>query len=241
MNLLLISKHEISDNNKVILTGRRQQHIRKVLKLGPGDRLKSGIIDGFVGQAEMITHVNDETIELRLDENSFTNPPEIIPCTLILAMPRPKMMRRVIQNISAMGIKQIHLINSWRVEKSFWQTPWLQPEMLREQLILGLEQSIDTKMPDVQIHKLFKPFAEDVLPGILSGGSRALVAHPYSEQHCPVDIKDRSSLIIGPEGGFTDYEISMLQKAGAEAVNTGPRILRVETAIPALVSRLYPS
>jgi len=227
-------------NLKVILKGRRQQHIRKVLKLESGQKLKTGIIDGLIGTAEIISVNNSDTIEIHLDQHSLKPPPTIVPCKVVLAMPRPKMMRRVIQNLSAMGIKEIHLINAWRVEKSFWQTPWLKQEILQEHLILGLEQSIDTIMPKVHIHKLFKPFVEDSLPEIISA-TKALVAHPYSEDSCPIDLNEPSTLIIGPEGGFTTYEVDMLQIAGAKAVSAGPRILRVETAIPALISRLYPA
>lgn len=239
MNLLLVSKHEISADNRVLLRGRRQQHIRNILKLGSGDQIKTGIIDGSIGQAE-ITEVTDiESIEVLLNSASFTPPPAPVPCKVVLAMPRPKMMRRVIQNLTSMGIKEIHLINAWRVEKSFWQTAWLEPENLKEQLVLGLEQSVDTLVPKIQTHKLFKPFVEDLLPGIIQG-SKGIIAHPCSSQVCPVALQEPSTLIIGPEGGFTDYEVEKLQEAKAEAFSIGPRILRVETAVPALISRLYP-
>ncbi|WP_178101944.1 16S rRNA (uracil(1498)-N(3))-methyltransferase, partial [Pseudomonas yangonensis] len=68
-------------------------------------------------------------------------PPAKLPLTLILALPRPKMLKRVLQTVSAMGVPRLVLVNSYRVEKSFWQTPFLDPEALREQLILGLEQA----------------------------------------------------------------------------------------------------
>ena len=240
MNLLLLSKNEVSNDNKVILKGRRQEHIRKILKLGSGDQVRVGVINGLIGTAEITRIPDAETIELELYSDSLKAPPPIVPCKVILAMPRPKMMRRVIQNLSSLGIKDIHLINAWRVEKSFWQTPWLNPEKMKEQLALGLEQSMDTAMPKVHIHKLFKPFVEDVLPSEIKG-SKALVAHPYTKKPCPVELEEPSTLIIGPEGGFTPYEVNMLHKAGVEAVNIGPRILRVETVIPVLISRLYPA
>lgn len=240
MNILLLSKNELTNDNRAILTGRRQNHIRTVLRLGSGDKLKAGIINDSIGTATIIRLGNEHEIEVQFDGSSRIAPPPAIPCKVILAMPRPKMMRRVIQNLSSMGIKEIHLINSWRVEKSFWQTPWLEAETLEEQLILGLEQSVDTVLPSVRIHKLFKPFVEDCLPEIITN-HRTLLAHPYTEKACPVDLSEPSNLIIGPEGGFTEYEVDLLQHAGVETVSIGPRILRVETAVPALISRLYPA
>lgn len=124
------------------------------------------------------------------------------------------------------------------MEKSFWQTPWLSDDNLRENLTLGLEQARDTVMPQVHIRKLFKPFVEDELPALLAG-KRALVAHPGTEQPCPTHMDQPTALCIGPEGGFTPYEVGKLEEAGCDPVHLGPRILRVETAVPVLVSRLF--
>ena len=135
-------------------------------------------------------------------------------------------------------LKELWLINSYKVEKSFWQTPWLQEPALHDNLVLGLEQARDTLMPKVHIRKLFKPFVEDELPALLAG-KQALVAHPGSAQPCPVHLPGPAALCIGPEGGFTDYEVDKLQQAGCQAVHLGQRILRVETAVPVLVSRLF--
>ena len=76
--------------------------------------------------------------------------------------------------------------NSSRVEKSFWQSPFLQPEALEQQMILGLEQARDTLMPEIHLRKRFKPFVEDELGEIIKG-SQALVAHPLTEVPCPIN------------------------------------------------------
>ena len=148
------------------------------------------------------------------------------------------MFRRILQTCAALGVKDLWLINSYKVQKSFWQTPWLSDEQLRENLTLGLEQAKDTLMPQVHIRKLFKPFVEDELPALLAD-KRALVAHPGTSTPCPVHLNQPTVLCIGPEGGFTAYEVGKLEEAGCQSVHLGPRILRVETAVPVLVSRLF--
>ena len=55
-----------------------------------------------------------------------------------------------------------------------------------------------------------------------------------------MDLQEPAVLTVGPEGGFTDYETEVWQAAGAELVTMGPRILRSEVAVPALIGRLYP-
>jgi RsmE family RNA methyltransferase len=148
------------------------------------------------------------------------------------------MLRRVFQTIAAMGVPRLILVNSYRVEKSFWQTPFLEPEAIREQLILGLEQSRDTVLPEVMIEKRFKPFVEDRLPAI-ADGTLGLVGHPGDYPPCPRAVDTAVTLAIGPEGGWIPYEVELLAKAGLQPVQLGERILRVETAVTALLARLY--
>ena len=137
-----------------------------------------------------------------------------------------------------MGIKEIALINSYRVEKSFWRSPALAPDSIREQLILGLEQGVDTYLPRVTLHPLFKPFVEDELT-VWSEGTRRIVCHPDTPIPCPNQLSEPVTLAIGPEGGFIPYEVDKLESVGFQAVNLGPRILRVETAIPFVLGRLF--
>lgn len=236
MNILLIDTEQISEHTARV-SGRHRQHIQSVQGLKVGDTVRLGVINGMMGSG-LITRLDNQsaTIELNLD----TPPPAPLPSTLILALPRPKMLRRVLQTVASMGIKHIHIIHSARVEKSFWQSPFLSDESIHEQLLLGLEQAVDTVVPKVYQHKLFKPFVEDKLTEIIAD-SKALVGHPTAAESCPINIKARTTLIIGPEGGFIPYEIEKLEEQGVEAVTIGDRILRVEAAVPALISRLYPS
>jgi len=235
MNLALLFDENFVTPDRAVLTGRRLTHLHSVLKVSAGDRIPVGRVDGLMGNAEVIRLTATEAeLQVTLDQQ----PPAKLPLTLILAMPRPRMFRRVLQTCAALGIKDIWLINSYKVEKSFWQTPWLSEDNLRENLALGLEQARDTVMPTVHIRKLFKPFVEDELPGILAG-KLALVAHPGTPMPCPVHLDEPAVLCVGPEGGFTPYEVAKLEEAGCQGVHLGPRILRVETAVPVLASRLF--
>ncbi len=188
-----------------------------------------------MGSAEVLhLEAGEAQLQVSLDQP----PPTKLPLTLILALPRPKMLRRVFQTIATMGVPKLVLVNSYRVEKSFWQTPFLEPEAIREQLILGLEQTRDTMLPEVIIEKRFKPFVEDRLPAI-SADTLGLVGHPGSYPACPRAVDAPVTLAIGPEGGWIPYEIDLLGKSGLQPVQLGERILRVETAVTALLARLF--
>lgn len=236
MNLLLLKPDQITQQTATV-SGRQLEHLLVVQRVELGDSVRVGEINGLMGQGIIKTlSAEQATLEINLD----TPPPPVTPLCLILALPRPKMLRRTLQSVTAMGVKKIYLVNSSRVEKSFWQSLFLQPEALEQQMILGLEQARDTLMPEIHLRKRFKPFVEDELGEIIKG-SQALVAHPLTEVPCPINCDSAVTLAIGPEGGFIPYEVELLSSTGFGAVHLGPRILRVEVAVPALISRLFPA
>ena len=235
MNLLLLTPDDCPEPGIARLTGRRLRHVLDVHRAQVGETLRTGLVGGLAGRSEIIA-LDREQLVLRLAHD--TSPPDKLPLTLLLALPRPKMLKRILQTVAAMGVPRLVLMNSYRVEKSFWDSPWLAAETMHEQLLLGLEQAGDTVLPEVVIEPLFKPFVEDRLPA-LCRGTRCLVAHPGTDTHCPVALNQPLTLAIGPEGGFIPYEVEKLVATGFEPVHLGPRILRVETAVTALVARLF--
>ena len=235
MNLLLLDPLDFIDEHRVALNERQLRHIQEVHRAGEGDRLRVGCINGRMGVG-VIIRLSCGAPGLSVD--LAEQPPAPLPLTVLLAMPRPKMLNRSLQHLTALGVKTIILLNSCRVEKSYWQTPMLEPQKVREQLLLGLEQARDTVLPEVILEKRFKPFVEDRLPALLVG-KRGLVAHPVGGQACPHRIDEEAVLAIGPEGGFIPYEVEKLEAAGFNRIHLGTRILRVETAVTALVSKLY--
>jgi RsmE family RNA methyltransferase len=235
VNLLLLEEADFIAADRAILRDRRLTHMQEVHRSVVGDSLRVGRIGGLMGSAELLRLDADEAeLRVTLDQP----PPAKLPLTLVLALPRPKMLRRVFQTVAAMGVPRIILVNSYRVEKSFWQTPFLEPEAIREQLILGLEQARDSVLPEIIIEKRFKPFVEDRLPAITEG-TLGFVGHPGNYPPCPRGLNEPITLAIGPEGGWIPYEIDLLGKAGLQPVQLGDRILRVETAVTALLARLF--
>jgi len=235
MNLLLLEEADFIAADRVVLRDRRLTHMQEVHRSEVGDRLRVGRINGLMGSAELLRlEAGEAELRVILDQP----PPAKLPLTLVLALPRPKMLRRVFQTVATMGVSKVILVNSYRVEKSFWQTPFLEPEAIREQLILGLEQARDTVLPEIIIEKRFKPFVEDRLPAI-TDGTLGLVGHPGNYPPCPRALSEPVTLAIGPEGGWIPYEIDLLARSGLQPVQLGERILRVETAVTALLARLF--
>lgn len=238
MNLILLYPGELTESASVVLMDRRFVHIRDVHRAQPGDTLRVGVVGGVIGQAKVV-HLSDQCVELALDLSAARQPPAPLPVILVLALPRPKMFKRILQAVASLGVKEIWLIHSYRVDKSYWSSPLLSESMIEAQLLLGLEQAGDTLMPRVEIRKRFKPFVEDELPGLLLD-RQGWVAHPYEAEPCPTPSTEPKLVAVGPEGGFIPYEVGKLHEAGLCSLSLGSRILRVETAVPVLLSRLFP-
>ncbi|MBF0505661.1 MAG: 16S rRNA (uracil(1498)-N(3))-methyltransferase [Nitrospirae bacterium] len=234
MNLILLFESDFIAGNLVRLSDRRMRHIMEVHRASVGDELCVGLEGGDIGSG-VVTILSSDALEMEVQFSK--KPPPKLPLTLVLAMPRPKVFRRVLYTASALGVGKIFLINSRRVEKSFWKSPVLDPTIIRRQLILGLEQSRDTIMPEVLIRPLFKPFVEDDMPQIMKN-TLPLVAHPAAQEILPRNVGHQVTLAVGPEGGFIPYEIDMFRSLGFRVVGAGERILPVEAAVPFLISRL---
>ena len=233
MNIILFEASEISDAGTLILAGARFEHLRDVLKVGEGDQVRVGMIDGDRGSGE-VRALSAVEVELQVVLNLPPLPRH--PTTLVLALPRPKMLRRVLRSCAEFGVQDIHLINSYRVEKSFWQSPLLRPQRLRQALLAGLERAGDTRLPRVQCHQRFKPFIEDELKSLL-GAEPFYIAHPGPYPMLDPSSASRHWVAIGPEGGFIPFELDLMSQQGGQLCSLGEHILSVDTTVPAVLGR----
>ncbi|HCB29588.1 16S rRNA (uracil(1498)-N(3))-methyltransferase [Acinetobacter sp.] len=234
MNIVLLDPRQTETELWSITSTRQLEHLQQHLQIQVGDTLKVGIREGQRYLTEIV-EISEKAARLKpLQEEAV---PEKLPVTLIVALPRPKVLRRLIMDSVTLGVEKIILLHSYRVDKSYWQTPFLQ--QLNHYIELGLEQAGDTVAPKIELYKRFKPFVEDILPGLISTDGPAYVAHPYAEQAMPFAIEHPCTIIIGPEGGFIPYEVDLLIKNGCQAVSLGNRIIRTETVIPYVLGRLF--
>ena len=234
MNIVLLEPDQIDSAEWCITSPHQLQHLQQHVQLNVGDTLRVGVRNGQRYLTEVLSSSEQQIIVKPLQVEAV---PEKLPVHLILALPRPKVLRRIIMDAVTLGVERISLIHSYRVDKSYWQTPFL--TKLNDYVTLGLEQAGDTIEPEIQLYKRFKPFVEDVLPTLITEQKPAYVAHPYAALPMPHAIQHGCSVIIGPEGGFIPYEVDLLQKNGCQAMSLGNRILRTETAVSHILGRLF--
>ena len=176
MNLIILEPGEVGESGDVRLSGARAAHLMNVLKVAPGSQVRVGILDGPRGVGA-VQSIAEGTVTLHCAfEPDAPSRPRI---DLLLALPRPKVMRRLWAQIAALGVGQIILTGAERVERYYFDTHVLTPDCYRPLLIEGLQQARDTRLPKVSVHRHFKVLVEDALDGLFGRGLR-LVADPLA-------------------------------------------------------------
>ena len=244
MNLILVSPAEI-ESGVVRLTDSRAVHLATVLKAAPGQRVRIGLVDGPLGTGT-VTAVDAAGVSLVCAFEAAAPPRPRV--DLLLALPRPKVLRRLWSQVAALGVGQVILTNAARVERDYFGTHVLAPSAYTPLLVEGLQQARDTRLPVVTVHRRFKVLIEDELDGLFPGGVRVAAqpgrdesfAELLAETQAPGSgeqrAKTRILIAIGPEGGWTEFELALLERHGFRTASLGQRTLRSDTATIALLT-----
>ena len=238
MNLIVLEERELGDAGEVTLADGRGAHLLDVLGAAPGAAVRVGLLDGPLGTG-IVTRIEPPTVTLQCSFEAAAPPRP--PVDVLLALPRPKVLRRLWAQLSALGVGQSMLTNAARVERNYFDTHVLTPACYRPLLIEGLQQARDTRLPAVTVHRQFRVLIEDHLSGMFSGGARLVADHRASTpiRSAIGNGKGRVLLAIGPEGGWNEFELTLLERQGFQPVSMGPRSLRVDTACIALLGIVH--
>jgi RsmE family RNA methyltransferase len=242
MNLILLTESDAIGADRFVVRDERAEHIRSVLKATTGDTVEIGLVNGPTGRARLVK-CSADWVELVLEEQ--WEAPAVEPeVTLICALPRPQTLKKVLSTAASMGVSNLHFIRANRVEKSFFQSTLLEPENYRPFLLEGLSQGKLTHLPQVTLHRRFRPFFEDVWPDIRGrAGDKitALVTDPAAQlaiASAAVAADRPIALVIGPEGGWVPFELDLMSEQGFEPVSLGRWLMRVEVAVAAALAQV---
>lgn len=237
MNWILFSPSEIDSTGRATLSGDRATHIRTVLRAEPGKTLRIGLLNGPLG-CGTIESVDSEGVVIQC---AFEEAPPPRPAIdLLLAMPRPKVLKRLWSQFAALGVGRIILVNAEKVERYYFDTHILDPEFYTPRLIEGLQQAGDTQIPEVRVERNLKHFLEHDLDSVFPHVGMRLLADPSGSRNLFQYLAEDGSaprvlLGIGPEGGWTPRELERFKRHGFDLFGLGPRILRTDTACIALL------
>jgi RsmE family RNA methyltransferase len=242
VNLVILTSDDSCGGDRFAFSDHRAVHIRSVLRAEPGRLIRVGMVNGRVGTAE-VASVDDSRVELicRFD----TDPPVIYPAVdIICAVPRPKTIRKILVIAAMMGVRRLMFVRANRTDKSYLSSPLLTSEGWRPHLLEGLAQGGLTRLPQISIHPLFRPFVEDQIGELLSGEEKwlRLLSDPKARQNIAAVCGDCDNChivaAVGPEGGWVPFELGLLEQQGFVRFSLGPWTLRVETAVTAILAQL---
>lgn len=241
MNLIMLSEPE-RDGNRFTLTDDRAEHIRSVLKLKAGDSVEIGLINGPAGTA-IIESVTETSVCLNVDHlTGYREPFPLV--DLIVALPRPQTLKKVLWICGTMGVRRLHLIRANRVEKSYYDSPLLETGNYERFLLDGMSQGKQTRKPEVYIHERFKPFFEDQLPN-LERDEKSTSVKLLCEMEATASLGqaagepvERLLIAVGPEGGWVPFETELMASVGFHPFSLGRWVLRVESAVTAALAQV---
>ena len=241
MNLVLLEERDRPGTKLVTLSDARAAHLLNVLKVAPGHAVRVGVLDGPRGIGTVESTADGRVTMHCVFEAETPCRPRV---DVLLALPRPKVLRRLWAQLAALGVGQIILTNAERVERQYFDAHVLAETCYRPLLVEGLQQVRDTRLPAVSIHRQFKVLVEDHLDALVEDGVR-LVGDPGAMASVASAVSqrpdDRVLIAIGPEGGWNAFELALLQTHGFHPVALGPRALRVDTACTALLAIVHAS
>ena len=239
MNICLFTNTEIS--KPLSFDDKRGDHLIKVLHKKQGEAFAAGIIGGASGTAQ-ITKIDEAARQIFFDFTATGDGKPLNPLKMIIGFPRPIQLKRLLRDIAALGVSEVHLTGTELGEKSYMQSDLAQPQAAWELLREGTVQAGSTHVPEVFVHKSLKDclgsLSFDKLRNRRAEG-QALICLDNVNPACSLKDAVLPELVEGPcnivaaigsERGWTDKERALLEEAGFIRCGMGQRIMRTETA-----------
>ncbi len=188
------------------------------------------------------------------DDNDSTTSPASDPIhvSLILALPRPLQLGRILPMISQIGVDHLVLTSARKVPKDYFGSHlFRKPEVLQEKLIEGLCQAGDVRLPKLHVVKNLRHFlrSDDFEAMFPRDSCARVLTHPkrhddpeeplrMSEVKFPTKSPPRIVVAVGPEGGWEEPgELDMFKnECGFQQITLGSRTLRSDVAVAGLLS-----
>jgi 16S rRNA (uracil1498-N3)-methyltransferase len=238
MNRIFLSDDELAAGTPVTLSPRYSTHIVDVLHKQVGETLRIGRINGPRGSG-CIQAITSGAVSITCTWEPAEQQPTEPAVDLLLALPRPKVLKRLLPVLSSLGIGRLWLTNAEKVEANYFATHWLGPQQLQARLLEGLEQSGETRLPVVQVIRRLKPFMEDRVADAYAVGARYLL-HPACDEGgwSAVPTTGRVLLAVGPEGGWSKFELELFENCGFTGLSLGRHILRSDVACTTAIASI---
>ncbi|ALO25437.1 MULTISPECIES: 16S rRNA (uracil(1498)-N(3))-methyltransferase [Leptospira] len=251
MNLLICKEEwRIAKSNRFsIQDPQKIQHICNILNKREGARLKAGLIDASLGKF-ILEKIESNRI-VGIYKPILVPIPRFPEVHILLAINRPPTVRKILQLAGTWGVSSIHFFVSRNSRREYLTSPVWNSTEIESELLEGMEQGKNIFLP--KIHFDFKNRSETILLEkfkkvdftfrfVLDRRGATLpqiIEEKKSDSNFGMPSKTPQVLVaIGPESGFVRNEIDFWKHFGFKELNLSSRVLRTETAVAFLLSRL---
>lgn len=230
------------------IAGDAAHHAGRVLRMQPGEQLVLSRGDGFDYVCEL-TEFREARLHLRLLDKQDNRSESLPQITLWQGLPKAAKFEEIIEKSVELGVFRIVPLRTQRslikLDDKAIRTKQSRWQKIAES---AAKQSGRGLIPEVAAITSFEAALRSLAFDIESGTALAFI--PWEEATEPslkAFIKDRFPsasayerlhFFIGPEGGFSAAEIALALESGVSPLTLGPRILRTETAGPAVLAML---
>ncbi|MDR3247906.1 MAG: 16S rRNA (uracil(1498)-N(3))-methyltransferase [Treponema sp.] len=238
MNLILFEEHELG--KPLHRRDERTIHVLKVLHKKAGESFDAGVLGGQRGTGT-IEKVNLDG-SLLYSLHLFEDPLPRSALRMAVGFPRPIQLRRLLRDLSSLGVSTIDLIGTDLGDKNYRDTNLLSDGGARAALIEGAAQSRDTTIPVLTVWPALDDWLGERPWDKPAAGLKPLGLKPLTLLVAADNLRPEGSLArlspmrrqvvlaVGPERGWSDRERELLEKGSFLRLSMGERALRTETA-----------
>ena len=229
MARFFLPKKNIADQRATV-TGPELDHLRRVLRLGPGDPIVVFDDAGWEHEA-VIRSLSAQAAEIDIARSFQAERESSLKLTLAVGLTKGEKMDFVVEKATELGVQAIvPFVSTYTVPKLDQRKIEKRSERWQRIALAAAKQCGRTRIPEIFPLSGFEDLVEQTT-GSLNLLFWEKEAQQTLKQVHATDPDARSILLlIGPEGGLSDQEAGLAQRHGFKAIRLGRRILRAETA-----------
>jgi len=225
------------EKDQGLITGEELQHLRRVLRLGPGDRVI--LFDGGGQEHEgVIRSVTESVAKIEILRSYEANRESLLDMTLAVGLTKGEKMDFVVEKATELGARTVvPFVSMYTVPKLDHVKMAKRSRRWQKIALNAAKQCGRTRVPDIlglcDFRELVtQPSGEMLKLLFWERESCQMLNHVYATEG-----KVRAVLVVvGPEGGLSAEEAGLAQEHGFKLVGLGCRVLRAETAAIAVMS-----
>ncbi|MBD3344430.1 MAG: RsmE family RNA methyltransferase [Chitinivibrionales bacterium] len=221
---LFYSEHIQGD--EILLSSEETRHMHSVLRNREDDRIYITDGRGGIYETRLVETGRQGARAEVLNKREYAAPEKHLHC--YVGIPDKDHFEAMVESLSALGVTSIIPVGCEYCQKRWWGSGWEKHVVrLRKKMVAGIKQALTPRLPELSGPVDFKDINIDnndlILTADMAGES---IYHKKGE----IETAERIAACVGPPGGFSPEELSILREHNARCVSISSNRLRTELA-----------